>query len=133
HSPWRQKRLAPLFHLRRLPGWLFGCFLLGFCLLDFFLWRRFLFGRFLFRGWPGCGPWCGSLLFRLLAYDCEFLFLSLHDLLRLAAQLLVVFQPRQLVVVFEAFFLEIHAVLPWGNLIAPSLHGPVICCFGRSS
>src|SRR5437773_7360236 len=118
-SPLSEKDLPPLFLLRRLFRFLLGSLFLGlrFCclfLLGRFLLRRFL-GRFLPR-WLGCRFWRGSLFLGFFADDHQLLFLGFDDLFGFARQLLVVFQPGQLVVVFEIVLLDFHSILPWGNL-----------------
>src|SRR5882762_9557205 len=117
-----EKDLPPLFLLRCLFHFLLGGLLLRLGFFCFFLRRGFLLRRFL--GWL-LRPWLGRRLCRrrlflgLLADDHQLLFLGLDDLFRFARQLLVVFQPRQLVVVFEIVLLEIHSILPWENPRAP--------------
>src|SRR6266576_3227199 len=103
-SPLSEKDLPPLFLLRRLLRFLLGGLFLGlrfYCLflLGRFLLRRF-FGRFLPR-WLGCRFWRGSLFLSFFADDYQLLFLGFDDLFGFPRQLLVVFQPGQLVVVFE--------------------------------
>src|SRR5215467_1692320 len=121
-----EKGLPPLFlswFLGLLLGGLFRLRLLG-----LLFWRglpfRSLFGRFCFR--RGCR--CRSFLLRFLAYDHEIFFLDFGDLMRFTAHLVFLFQPRQLTVIFEIVFLEIHSILPWRNLCAPMQTRPAGCC-----
>src|SRR5262249_408236 len=51
---------------------------------------------------------------RLFFHDQQLFF---FDYFRLPAQLLVVLQPGQLLVVLKRLFLEIHALLPMGNFL----------------
>src|SRR6266576_3113208 len=97
-SPMSEKDLPPLFLLRRFSG------------------------RFLPR-WLGCRFWRGSLLLGFFADDHQLLFLGFDDLFGFARQLLIVFQPGQLVVVFEIVLLDFHSILPWGNLWPPFAKG----------
>src|SRR3979490_1282106 len=114
-----ENKLPLLFFLRRLLRFLLcGLFLwlrfFCFFLRRIFLLRRFL-GRFLGRLLPrrlGRRLRRGRLFLGLLANDHQLLFLGFDDLFRFACQLLVVFQPRQLVVIFEIVLLEIHSILP---------------------
>src|SRR2546430_1399675 len=77
---------------------------------------------FLLR-WLGCRFWRGSLFLGFFADDYQLLFLGFDGLFGFARQLLVVFQPGQLVVVFEIVLLDFHSILPWGNLWPPFAKG----------
>src|ERR1700756_5082778 len=112
-----RRTLAPLLFLPRL--------LLRSALLCLSLWLGLLFRRLFDRLF-------GRLLrrrtrsrrfrssrrsaFRLLLANDQLLFLSLDDFA--CTQLVVFFQPRQLVVILKIVFLEIHSILPWGILPA---------------
>src|SRR5882724_8219064 len=121
-----ERDLAPLFLPRRLLRFLLGRFLLRLRFFRLFLRSGFLLGRLLRRFLGrrlGRWFWRGRFFLGLLADNHQILFLGFDDLFRFARQLLVIFQPRQLVVVFEIVLLEIHSILPWENLWPPFAKG----------
>src|SRR6267154_1255962 len=127
--------LAPLFLSGRLLRFLLGRFLLRLRFFRLFLWSGFLLGRLLrwFLGRRlGRWFWRGRFFLGFFADNHQILFLGFDDLFRFARQLLVIFQPRQLVVVFEIVLLEIHSILPWENPWAHAQKGPLGRCSGRS-
>src|SRR6266403_2853979 len=132
----REENLTLLFLLHRFFGLLLGG-LLGFRFFGFFLGRRFLlFRRFLdrlFRRWLRRWFRSGGLFLGLLADNHQLLFLGFDDLFGFTRQFLVVLQPRQLVVVLEIVFLEIHAILPWEISGLRFERDPVGRCSGRST
>src|SRR5262249_48020173 len=77
-------------------------------LLGGFLWGRLLGSSF--RRGPFLGFFAG------LFFHNQQLFLFFHAF-RPSAQFFIVFQPGQLFVVVKLIFLEIHALLPMGNLL----------------
>src|SRR6476661_6335367 len=113
---------SPLLFLRRLLRSLFRFRLgLGFGLFGRFLWRglfRSLPGGRLRSGFRGdLGSSFGRRrrsLFRLFVAEDQFFLFDLHRLLS-TTQFVLLFQPRQLVVVFEIVLLEIHSILPRGK------------------
>src|SRR5438132_10299133 len=124
-SPPCGKALPPFLSAGFLCLFLGGLLRLRFSRL--FLRRGFLLCRFL--GWFLC-RWSGRWFWRrrfflgFFADDHQILFLGLDDFFRFARQLFVVFQPRQLVVVFEIVLLEIHSILPWENPWAHAQKAP---------
>src|SRR5204862_3454853 len=131
-SPPCEKGLPPFLSAGFLRLFLGGLLRLRFSRL--FLWRGFLFGRFLgrlFGHWLGCCSWGWRFFLGLFADHHQILFLGFDDFFRFARQLLVVLQPRQLVVVFEIVLLEIHSILPWENPWGPRTKGPFGSLFWR--
>src|SRR5208337_4009597 len=106
----RQERLAAAF-LARFLGGLLG---LRFGLLGFF--RSFLgrlLGRLL-RRFLGRNLGCGLCRGLFPGFFRGFIF---YHALGIATQLVVLFQPGQLIIFFKMVLLEIHAFLPWGHFL----------------
>src|SRR5262249_44835240 len=117
-----QKRLSPLFLLRRLFPLLGGLLLFGrrfFRLLGWRLLRGGFFGL-------GSGLFCsrfgrgdlfcrGRRFLRFFLADNQLLFFGFDQAIAVVAQLLVL-QRRQLRFFVKIVFFKIHSILPWGNL-----------------